>query len=73
MEFFVVSYEFFVLLNMCSQWILSMKRCFKLINNVDLIMLIFEMRDGFSIVVMEEEWCFLSWCEGVVMMEDEFS
>jgi len=50
-----------------------MKRCFKLINNVDLIMLIFEMRDGFSIVVMEEEWCFLSWCEGVVMMEDEFS
>jgi len=36
-------------------------------------MLIFEMRDGFSIVVMEEEWCFLLWCEGVVMMEDEFS
>jgi len=27
-------------------------------------MLIFEMRDQFSIVVMEEEWCFLLWCEG---------
>jgi len=36
-------------------------------------MLIFERGDEFSTVMMEEEWCFLLWCEGVVMMEDEFS